>query len=62
MDEARRHRLVLKVLFTAGHARNAIVQLGRLDPGVELILMPFAHAELAERIRHVLECGGTWEP
>jgi CheY-like chemotaxis protein len=35
-DEARRRRPKLKVLFTSGYARNAIVHHGRLDPGVEL--------------------------
>jgi hypothetical protein len=30
----------LKVLFTTGYARNAIVHHGRLDPGVELITKP----------------------
>jgi CheY-like chemotaxis protein len=40
-EEARRIRPALKVLFTTGYARNAIVHHGRLDPGVELILKPF---------------------
>ena len=33
-DEALRRRPDLKVLFTSGYARNAIVHNGRLDPGV----------------------------
>ena len=37
-DEAQRRKAGLKVLFTSGYARNAIVHHGRLDPGVELIL------------------------
>jgi signal transduction histidine kinase/CheY-like chemotaxis protein len=45
----------LKVLFTTGYARNAIVHHGRLDPGVELITKPFTIAELAARVREVLE-------
>jgi CheY-like chemotaxis protein len=45
----------LKVLFTTGYARNAIVHHGRLDPGVELITKPFTLAELAIRVREVLE-------
>jgi PAS domain S-box-containing protein len=45
----------LKVLFTTGYARNAIVHHGRLDPGVELITKPFTIAELAARVREVLD-------
>ena len=44
----------LKVLFTTGYARNAIVHQGRLDPGVELIVKPFTASSLAAKIRHVL--------
>jgi PAS domain S-box-containing protein len=49
-DEARR-RLKLKVLFTTGYTRNAIVHHGRLDPGIHLISKPFSFQELATRIR-----------
>ena len=34
----------LKVLFTTGYARNAIVHHGRLDAGVQLITKPFSFA------------------
>jgi signal transduction histidine kinase len=53
--EARRLRGDLKILFTTGYARNAIVHHGRLDPGVELITKPFSHAALAARIRDILD-------
>jgi len=39
----------LRVLFATGYARNAIVQHGRVDPGVELIGKPFTYAALARR-------------
>ena len=45
----------LKVLFTTGYARNAIVHHGRLDPGVELLSKPFSYADLAARIRDLLD-------
>lgn len=45
----------LKVLFTTGYARNAIVHHGRLDPGVQLLTKPFTYAELAARIRAILD-------
>ncbi len=54
-DEARRRRPDLKVLFTSGYARNAIVHHGRVDPGVELLVKPFTYAGLAAKIRHVLD-------
>jgi CheY-like chemotaxis protein len=53
-EEARRRRPGLKVLFTTGYARNAIVHHGRLDPGVELIGKPFTHTNLADRIGRIL--------
>ena len=45
----------LKVLFTTGYARNAIVHQGRLDPGVELITKPFTQRELAAKVRQLLD-------
>jgi CheY-like chemotaxis protein len=54
-DEARRGRPALRVLFTSGYTRNAIIHNGRLDPGVQLITKPFSYAELASRVRRVLD-------
>ena len=56
-DEACRRRPTLKVLYTTGYARNAIVHQGRLDPDVELIVKPFTYTALAARITRVLGCG-----
>lgn len=53
--EVRTLRPDMKILFTTGYARNAIVHHGRLDPGVELITKPFAYGELATRIRDMLD-------
>lgn len=53
--EARELRPELKVLFTTGYARNAIIHHGRLDKGVQLITKPFTSAALAARIRDVLD-------
>jgi len=53
-DAARAFRPDLKVLFTTGYARNAIVHDGRLDPGVELIGKPFSAVDLGYRVRAVL--------
>jgi PAS domain S-box-containing protein len=54
-NEATRRRPNLKVLFTTGYTRNAIVHHGRLDPGVHLVSKPFSFAELATRIRARLD-------
>jgi signal transduction histidine kinase len=45
----------LKVLFTTGYARDAIVHQGRLDRGVQLITKPFTYADLAQKVRDVLD-------
>ncbi|MGE0746959.1 MAG: response regulator, partial [Rhodospirillales bacterium] len=54
-NEAQARRPGLKVLFTTGYARNAIVHDGRLDPGVSLVTKPFTAAELARAVRGVLD-------
>jgi CheY-like chemotaxis protein len=54
-EEARKRRPDLKVLFTTGYARNAIVHDGRLDPGVDLITKPFTQAALADKLRDIID-------
>ncbi|HEY9239970.1 MAG TPA: ATP-binding protein, partial [Burkholderiaceae bacterium] len=54
-DEALRRRPALKVLFTTGYTRNAVVHNGVLDAGVHLIGKPFTIEELAARVRAVLD-------
>jgi PAS domain S-box-containing protein len=56
-DEALKRRPDLKVLFTTGYTRNAVVHNGVLDPGVQLIGKPFTIEELAARVREVLDAG-----
>jgi PAS domain S-box-containing protein len=53
--EAEKLRPGIKTLFTTGYARNAIVHHGRLDPGVELLTKPFSYADLAARVRDILD-------
>jgi PAS domain S-box-containing protein len=54
-DEAVRRRPGLKVLFTTGYTRNAIVHHGRLDPGVQMIGKPFSFDELGAKVRELLD-------
>ena len=53
--EARRRRPALRVLFTTGYTRNAMLHDGRLDRHVELISKPFTAQSLGTRIRAVLD-------
>ena len=54
-EAARMLRPDLKVVYTTGYARNAIVHGGVLDPGTELLPKPFSYAALAAKIRTVLD-------
>ncbi|HEY4890833.1 MAG TPA: response regulator, partial [Reyranella sp.] len=54
-DEAVKRRPTLKVLFTTGYTRNAIIHHGRLDPGVNLIGKPYTFEELGTRVRTLLD-------
>jgi hypothetical protein len=49
VQEALRRRPDLKVLFTTGYTRNAIVHNGTLDDGVQLIVKPFTLDGLAAK-------------
>jgi signal transduction histidine kinase len=44
----------LKIIFTTGYTRNAIIHSGRLDPDVVLVAKPFTPDTLAKRVRAVL--------
>jgi signal transduction histidine kinase len=54
-DEALRRHSGLKVLFTTGYTRNAIVHHGRLDADVDMISKPFSFGELSARVRSILD-------
>jgi len=54
-ERAHSRRPALKVLFTTGYARNAIIHQGRLDAGVDLIAKPYTQTELAAKVRKVLD-------
>lgn len=54
-DRAREQRPALKVLYTTGYTRNAIVHNGMLDPGVAFLAKPFTLDQLASKVRQVLD-------
>lgn len=53
-EEAVLLRPTLRVLFTSGYTKNAIIHRGQLDPGVRLLSKPYTRAELAQKINSVL--------
>jgi CheY-like chemotaxis protein len=52
--EARSRLPSLKILYTTGYARNAIVHHGLLDADVQLLPKPFTANALGRKIRDVL--------
>jgi CheY-like chemotaxis protein len=54
-DLAREKYPQMKVLFTTGYTRNAIVHNGMLDPGTSLLTKPFSIEELAIKVRKILD-------
>ncbi len=54
-DHARARQPDLKVLYTTGYTRNAIVHNGILDPGTSLLTKPFNINELAVKVRRLLD-------
>jgi CheY-like chemotaxis protein len=54
-DEATRRRPGLKVIFTTGYTKNAVVHGGTLDQGVNFLSKPFTLDQLAAKVRSVLD-------
>jgi signal transduction histidine kinase/ActR/RegA family two-component response regulator len=57
-DRARAMRPDLKVLYTTGYTKNAIVHNGTLDPGVDMLPKPFTVDQLARKVRQVIDREG----
>ncbi|ESQ79430.1 hypothetical protein AEYBE204_10510 [Asticcacaulis sp. YBE204] len=55
VDEVMKTWPRMKVLYTTGYTRNAVVHNGVVDKGVNLIGKPFTIDELATRVREVLD-------
>ena len=54
-DRARMRIPDLKILYTTGYTRNAIVHNGVLDAGTNLLTKPFSIEELASKVRAMLD-------
>ncbi len=55
VDEVRRLYPRVKVLYTTGYTRNAIVHNGVLDAGTHLLPKPFTVEALAAKVREILD-------
>ena len=56
-DKARRLRPDLKVLFSSGYFRGALVEKGELDVDVECLAKPYRMSQLADKLDEVLRPG-----
>jgi PAS domain S-box-containing protein len=54
-DAARATQPDLKVLFTSGYTRDAIMREGKLEAGIDLLPKPFTFPMLAAKVREVLD-------
>jgi PAS domain S-box-containing protein len=54
-DRLRARRPGLRVLYISGYTETAIVHDGQLDPGVDFLAKPFRPADLANRVREILD-------
>jgi signal transduction histidine kinase/CheY-like chemotaxis protein len=58
-ERARETRPDLKVLYTTGYTKNAIVHNGMLDAGVAFLAKPFTIEQLARKVRQSLDSEGS---
>lgn len=54
-DAAQKLRPELKLLFSSGYTQSSIDHQGKLDRGVQFLPKPFRRAELAAKVREVLD-------
>lgn len=54
-EAAHRRRPSLRILFTSGYSRHAVVRNGKLDDGLHLLSKPYRLADIAKALREALE-------
>ncbi|PZU07952.1 ATP-binding protein [Sphingomonas sp.] len=54
----RARRPDIRILFTTGYAHEAIAREGLLEPGADVLLKPFTVAQLAQKLRDVMDRRG----
>lgn len=57
-DAAGARRPDLKVLFTTGYTRNAIIHHGQLDDGIHFLGKPYTATALTTKVRELLDAPG----
>jgi CheY-like chemotaxis protein len=55
VNQIKKQRPKLRVLYTSGYTENAIVHQGKLDEGVELLQKPYRRKSLAQKLRAILD-------
>ena len=55
VDEVRKDRPELKVLFMSGHGSGVVNQRHRLDRSDPLLMKPFHRRQLAQKVRAILD-------
>lgn len=56
-DQVIRIRPSVRVLFMSGYTGDTIVRHGVLEPGIAFLQKPFTPADLARKVRQVLDDG-----
>jgi len=51
----RQERAGIRVIFISGYSEDGAVRLGNLGPGTAYVTKPFSIANLARRVRQVLD-------
>jgi DNA-binding NtrC family response regulator len=57
VEQLRKQRPTLKVLYMSGYTDEAIIHHGVLTPGIAFLHKPFTSDALGRKIRHVLDNG-----
>jgi DNA-binding NtrC family response regulator len=58
-DVIKKQRPDLKVLYTTGYTRNAVIHNGMLDRDVSFLPKPFTIQQLATKVRQALDQRAT---